>query len=63
MADFTNTVDILTKEVEQDTYILVPLQKTQDDKIVISESFNSNLQMIISSIPEINHNQKTIYYN
>jgi len=57
MADFTNTVDILTKEVEQDTYILVPLQKTQDDKIVISESFNSNLQMIISSMPEINHNE------
>lgn len=55
MAEFTET-EILSKEIDNDTYFLVPLEKIKHEQqniLVISESFDDNLRSIVSSMPEL----------
>jgi hypothetical protein len=56
MAGFIET-EILSKEIDKDTYFLVPLEKTvheQQNRLVMSKNFDESLRTMISSMPELN---------
>lgn len=56
MAEFIET-EILSKEIDNDTYFLVPLEKTEHEQqniLVISKNFDETLKSILSSMPELN---------
>jgi hypothetical protein len=65
MAGFIET-EILSKEIDKDTYFLVPLEKIKHEQqniLVISESFDDNLRSIVSSMPELNRDENLEQYS
>ena len=52
MAEFIET-EILSKEIDNDTYFLVPLEKTEHEQqniLVISKNFDENYQILANNI-------------
>ena len=63
MAEFEIiSTEIDSKEIDNDTYFLVPLEKKQEQEqkiFVMSKNFDENLKLILYSMPELTNDEKT----